>query len=129
MKLMIQRYSREAGVRDLERNLASLARAAAVKVAEREHLLPLSKDMHQFSSSLLESRVAEGAEVEIEVIPMGHNHETSNEFRVTSPLIVDEDILEKVLGVPKFPCLSFKLLEKNVGSHFGVGRTLKIWNN
>lgn len=33
------------------------------------------------------------------LIPMGDNHEISNEFRVTSPLTVNEDMLEKVLGV------------------------------
>lgn len=104
VKLVIQRYTREAGVRNLERNLAALARAAAVRVSEQEHTVPLSKDVHQLSSPMLESRLSEGgAEVEMEVIPMGvNNHEISSAFRVTSPLIVDEDMVEKVLGVISF---------------------------
>ncbi|XP_024995724.1 lon protease homolog 2, peroxisomal-like isoform X3 [Cynara cardunculus var. scolymus] len=104
VKLVIERYTREAGVRNLERNLAALARAAAVIVAEQEHSLPINKDMHQISSPLLESRLAEGgAEVEMEVMPMDvNNHEISNVFRIMSPLILDEDMLEKVLGPPKY---------------------------
>ncbi|XP_024984879.1 lon protease homolog 2, peroxisomal isoform X1 [Cynara cardunculus var. scolymus] len=104
VKLIIQRYTREAGVRNLERSLAALARAAAVRVAEQEPTVPLNKDVHQISSPLLESRLAEGgAEVEMEVIMMGvNNHEISSAFRDMSPLIVDEAMLEKVLGPPKF---------------------------
>ena len=102
VKLVIQRYTREAGVRNLERNLAALARAAAVRVAEQEQAVPLSKDVHQLGSPLLENRLADadGGEVEMEVIPMSvNNHEISNTFRIASPLVVDEAMLEKVLGV------------------------------
>lgn len=103
VKLVIQRYTREAGVRSLERNLAALARAAAVRVAEQEQPVPLSTDMQRLTSPLLDSRVAEGAEVEMEVIPMGvNNHEISHTFRIASPLVADEAMLEKVLGPPRF---------------------------
>ncbi|KAK9059262.1 hypothetical protein SSX86_021881 [Deinandra increscens subsp. villosa] len=106
VKLVIEQYTREAGVRNLERKLAALARAAAVSVAEQEHnSLPLNH--HPISSPLLESRISAeggGGEVEMEVIPMGVNsHEVStNVFRIMSPLIVDEKMLEKVLGPPKY---------------------------
>lgn len=103
VKLVIQRYTREAGVRNLQRNLAALARAAAVKVAEQECAVPLSKEVHPMAESLIDTRLADGAEVEMEVIPMGVNgHEISNAFKSTSALIVDEAMLEKVLGPPRF---------------------------
>ncbi|TYH98950.1 hypothetical protein ES332_A11G033100v1 [Gossypium tomentosum] len=103
VKLVIQRYTREAGVRNLERNLAALARAAAVRVAEREQAVSVSKDVHKITSPLLDNRLAEGAEMEMEVIPIGvNNHEISNAFRIASPLVVDEAMLEKILGPPRF---------------------------
>ncbi|MBA0859541.1 hypothetical protein Goshw_008070 [Gossypium schwendimanii] len=103
VKLVIQRYTREAGVRNLERNLAALARAAAVRVAEREQVVSVSKDVHKITSPLLDNRLAEGAEMEMEIIPMGvNNHEISNAFRIASPLVVDEAMLEKILGPPRF---------------------------
>ena len=99
VKLVIQRYTREAGVRNLERNLAALARAAAVRVVERDQTAPLNKDVHQVSSPLLENRLSDGAEVDMEVIPIGADHEMPNPLRMASPLVVDEAMLEKVLGV------------------------------
>ena len=103
MKLVIQRYTREAGVRNLERNLAALARAAAVKVAEQEQVVPLNKGMRGLATPLMENRLADSTEVEMEVIPMGVNsREISNTFKIASPLIVDEAMLEKVLGPPRF---------------------------
>lgn len=112
MQLVIQRYTREAGVRSLERNLAALARAAAVRVAEQE-VVPLSKGVEGLTTPLLENRLVDSAEVEMEVIPMGvNNRDISNTFRITSPLVVDEAMVEKVLGVISMQisaCFQFKL--------------------
>ncbi|KAG0453889.1 hypothetical protein HPP92_025193 [Vanilla planifolia] len=101
VKLVIQRYTREAGVRNLERSLAALARAAAVKMAEQECTI-VSKDVHQATTSLLQTRLADSAEVEMEVIPMDANRHEINGYAGTSALVVDESTLEKVLGPPKF---------------------------
>ncbi|XP_020685320.1 lon protease homolog 2, peroxisomal isoform X2 [Dendrobium catenatum] len=102
VKLVIQRYTREAGVRNLERSLASLARAAAVKMAEQECIVQAGKNGHQPTTSLLDTRLADSAEVEMEVIPMDSSHDEINAFTSTSALIVDESVLEKVLGPPRF---------------------------
>ncbi|CAN1333906.1 Lon protease homolog 2, peroxisomal [Linum perenne] len=65
VKLIIQRYTREAGVRNLERHLAALARAAAVRLAEQDQTVPLSKDVQRLATPLLENRLSEGAEMEM----------------------------------------------------------------
>ena len=92
-------------MRNLERNLAALARAAAVKVAEQECTVQLGRDVNQMTTSLMDTRLAEAAEVEMEVIPMDVNrHEISHGFASASVLVVDEAMLEKVLGVITYSC-------------------------
>ncbi|KAK1261873.1 hypothetical protein QJS04_geneDACA008717 [Acorus gramineus] len=120
VEIVIQRYTREAGVRNLERKLAALARAAAVKVAEQQHTIPLSKEEPPITTSLLDTRLAEGTEIEMEVMPMSVNdHEISNAIRSTSVLIVDEPMLEKVLGPPIFD--DRETLERLVAPGITVG--------
>ncbi|KAI4369971.1 hypothetical protein MLD38_018360 [Melastoma candidum] len=125
VKVIIQRYTREAGVRNLERSLAALARAAAVKVAEQEQVIPLNQDMHRLASPLVENRLADGEEVEMEVIPMGeNNHGLSNSFNIASPLVVDEPMLEKVLGPPRYDDREAAERVANPGVSVGL-----VWTN
>ncbi|CAN1333917.1 Lon protease homolog 2, peroxisomal [Linum perenne] len=58
VKLIIQRYTREAGVRNLERHLAALARAAAVRLAEQDQTVPLSKDVQRLATPLFDDKEA-----------------------------------------------------------------------
>ncbi|MQL87373.1 hypothetical protein Taro_019916, partial [Colocasia esculenta] len=102
VKLITSRYTREAGVRNLERHLAALARSAAVRVAEKEFAVPLSKDVQSVSSSLLHTQFVGSAEGEMEVIPMGDSRVISNALKIASTMVIDEAMVEKVLGPPRY---------------------------
>ncbi|KAJ3692772.1 hypothetical protein LUZ60_011867 [Juncus effusus] len=125
VRLIIQRYTREAGVRNLERSLAALARATAVRVAELNYASSAiqleEKGMHHSTTAggttaLLDARLATAGEcpvsnsgsatgeVEMDVIPMDvSGHEIAGfEGVVANPIVVDEPMLEKVLGPPRY---------------------------
>jgi ATP-dependent Lon protease len=104
---VIQGYTREAGVRNLGRHLAALARAAAVKVAEyesSEH--PTSK----MQSEVLSQGggggggggggvLGDSGEVEMEVEAVSVSRHKTLPLAKLQPLVVDEAVLEIVLGV------------------------------
>ena len=104
VELIIQRYTREAGVRNLERHLAALARAAAVKVAEREQLLRIPRDLQPESNSVLGGGL-EG-EIVMEVETLGaQNREMTTTIETIGPLLIDESTLEMILGVKSYCCV------------------------
>ncbi len=113
VELTIQRYTREAGVRSLERHLAALARAAAVKVAEREQSMRrVTGDMIPEVSLMDHGEgrggLGDGGEVEMEVEAVGiHGREVASAMTDLEPLLVDEAMLEVVLGVKLYPVITF----------------------
>ena len=106
VELIIQRYTREAGVRNLGRHLAALARAAAVKVAEREQSDRHTREMQTEVTQMMDhggGLLVEAAEVELEVEAIGvQRKETLSLAIKPEPLVVDEVVLEIVLGVRFF---------------------------
>eukprot|EP00897_Mesotaenium_endlicherianum_P011070 jgi/Mesen1/9992/ME000072S09407 len=111
---LIQRYTREAGVRNLARHLAALARAAAVKVAESWHSQNLTRQIKPLSprggeaadglTSVMEGEgEGEGAEAEMEVEAVGLQGQlVAAAMAEARPIVVDEAMLETVLGPPRF---------------------------
>lgn len=104
VELIIQRYTREAGVRNLGRHLAALARAAAVKVAEKEQSVRLSREMQtEMIYHGAQGLGAAAAEADMEEEAMGiREKEIIPLATKPDPLLVDEVVLDTVLGPPKF---------------------------
>ena len=92
------RYTREAGVRNLSRHLAALARAAAVKVAEGQQGQHLTRPIPH-SSAL--SRGCGEVEMAVEAVGVGVD-QVASAMMECAPMMVDEARLEAVLGPPRF---------------------------
>eukprot|EP00271_Cylindrocystis_brebissonii_P022291 TRINITY_DN8529_c0_g1_i1.p1 TRINITY_DN8529_c0_g1~~TRINITY_DN8529_c0_g1_i1.p1 ORF type:complete len:1024 (-),score=212.75 TRINITY_DN8529_c0_g1_i1:298-3369(-) len=110
VEMLIQRYTREAGVRTLSRHLAALARAAAVKVAESRHSLRLTREIALGNADGGEGGIeepdaftSEGVDMEMGIEALGFaGQEVAEAMLEAQPLTVDETVLESVLGPPKF---------------------------
>jgi ATP-dependent Lon protease len=105
VEVIIQRYTREAGVRNLSRHLAALARAAAVKVAEKEQSDRHAREMQTEVTQVIDhggggGLLAEAAEVEMEVEAISVQRKEALPLVIKpEPMVVDETVLEIVLGV------------------------------
>ncbi|CAI5519198.1 unnamed protein product [Closterium sp. Naga37s-1] len=128
VELLITRYTREAGVRNLSRLLAALARHAAVQVAQSNRCIRIAREVSGTTGTAstsgsapagapisaatintadpLAAAAAVGdakAELEMEVEAIGmEGKEVAAVMADSDPIEVTEEMLEKVLGPPKF---------------------------
>lgn len=102
VKMMISQYTKEAGVRNLERTIAAVCRAVAVRVAEA-----LSSGQQNKNSAIVHPEDDETKE------PSAHSTDNDKLNDVTGdlsalthppdmPIVIDETALEDILGPPKF---------------------------
>ncbi|XP_029637079.1 lon protease homolog 2, peroxisomal isoform X1 [Octopus sinensis] len=112
IKLIISQYTREAGVRNLERTIAAVCRAVAVQVAETySPSLPLKQEDDSKPTSTTDaeeengktttadttddSSIGDNLETTVaELSPMAHPPDT--------PIVIDETALEDILGPPMY---------------------------
>ncbi|XP_056008966.1 lon protease homolog 2, peroxisomal-like [Ostrea edulis] len=93
VKLIAAKYTREAGVRTLERRIGGVCRAVAVRVAEhnskaRHEKVETTGDQKQVTNSSLSQAVSP------DVSALAHPPEM--------PIVIDETALEDILGPPAY---------------------------
>ncbi|XP_004479937.2 lon protease homolog 2, peroxisomal [Dasypus novemcinctus] len=95
-RAIITRYTREAGVRSLDRKLGAICRAVAVKVAEGQHK----------EAKLDHSDVAEGEGCREDVLedakPESINDSTDLALPPEMPILIDYHALKDILGPPMY---------------------------
>ncbi|XP_002735093.1 lon protease homolog 2, peroxisomal-like [Saccoglossus kowalevskii] len=97
IKMIIARYTREAGVRSLERKLAAVCRAVAVKVAE---------NMTIKTKNGKQDLEKENVEPEKEPLSIDEKESLSSAATLAHPpdmpIVIDEHALQDILGPPMF---------------------------
>ncbi|XP_070570917.1 lon protease homolog 2, peroxisomal-like [Ptychodera flava] len=97
LKMIISRYTREAGVRSLERKLGALCRAVAVKVAENTSTKSRDASMATEKTAPKEDKVA-SEEMEKESVAIA----TTLAHPPEMPIVLDEHAIQDILGPPMF---------------------------
>ncbi|XP_034257095.1 lon protease homolog 2, peroxisomal-like isoform X1 [Thrips palmi] len=93
LKTLIAQYTREAGVRTLERKLGALCRAVAVRVAEMKLKKPSEANIESISDeALTDVRSGEVADGRVDA--------ASCAIPPQLPILLDEAALEDILGPP-----------------------------
>ena len=97
---VVDSYTREAGVRTLERRLGALCRAVAVKVAEHQHKLDISKSSTDQLAADHEGSVKNEGKQELE---SAETVDIMNVSKLTIPpklpIVIDVAAVEDILGV------------------------------
>ncbi len=101
---IIDSYTREAGVRNLEREVAAVCRAVAVKVAERRNEVESEEEVEAAQE---EVEVEQEEESKVEAIKDGKDKELKIEaqketIEIEEPLCADPEYIEEVLGPHRF---------------------------
>ena len=96
----VSKYTREAGVRSLERKIGAICRAVAVKVAE--NVLPQTKMKGQDVKVKDNSNTKDKSKIEVTtdmVETIDVTHITAVQIPPQFPIIIDEQAVEDILGV------------------------------
>lgn len=94
IKISVSRYTRESGVRNLERKLAGICRAVAVRVAE---------NAFQSKREKLDSQYADKKEMKNDKLSESVSHDaTALAHPPEMPIVIDETAIEDILGVRCF---------------------------
>eukprot|EP00079_Xenopus_tropicalis_P034863 XP_017948634.1 PREDICTED: lon protease homolog 2, peroxisomal [Xenopus tropicalis] len=93
---IITRYTREAGVRSLDRKLGAICRAVAVKVAEGQHREPKSEHLEAPEGEERKESIPEGSK-------SGTIHDTADfALPPEMPILIDRHALKDILGPPMY---------------------------
>ncbi|GAB1599069.1 lon protease homolog 2, peroxisomal-like isoform X1 [Argonauta hians] len=111
IKMIISQYTREAGVRNLDRTIAAVCRAVAVRVAETYSSSKTLKDVGNcnptnMSDSPEEGNVQTTSTAIDDVIGDSPGTSATELSSIVhppdTPIVIDENALEDILGPPKF---------------------------
>src|SRR5690349_9501325 len=98
----VSSYTREAGVRALERRIGALCRAVAVQVAQHSHkqsLISSSTDLAKEKQKSGETRIRGDTTSVTESETVDVNNPSAISFPPELPIVIDQLAVEDILGV------------------------------